>query len=77
MTVRPWSETQSFADGQKRPRRHQLDYTIHWPELWSVDFPAASWNQDDSAAGDASSASLLEAELRAVLVTAAPATSVT
>jgi hypothetical protein len=33
--------------------RHQFDYTIQWPEPRSVHFAAASWNQDDLAAGDA------------------------
>ena len=41
-TVRPWSRTQPFADRQNPLQCHLLDYTIHSPELRSVDFTAAA-----------------------------------
>jgi DNA-directed RNA polymerase specialized sigma24 family protein len=52
MSVRHWARTQPFAGCRDLPRRHQLDYTIYWDELRSVDSAAASWNQDDPAAGE-------------------------
>ena len=39
-------------------QRHHFDYTFHCSELQSVDFTAASWHEHDSAAVDATSASL-------------------
>jgi len=53
MTVRPWSRTQPFAGRPKPPQRHQLDYTIHWLELRSVDFTAAVEDNFFLRAGDA------------------------
>jgi len=65
MTVRHWSRVQRFAGRQKTPQRHQLDYTIHWPELRSVEFTAAPNDNSFLLAGDASSASFSEGELAA------------
>jgi hypothetical protein len=56
MTVRPWSRTQPFAGRQKAPQRHQLDYTIQWLELRSVDFTAAVEDNFFLRAADATSA---------------------
>ena len=72
MSVRPWSRTKPFAGRQKAPQRHQLDYTIHWPELRSVDFTAAAEDNFFLRSVDASEASLLDGEMQSVFYTAAP-----
>jgi hypothetical protein len=41
------------AGRQKPPQRHQLDYTIQWLELRSVDFTAAAEDKFFLRAGDA------------------------
>jgi hypothetical protein len=69
MTVRPWSRTQPFAGRQKLPQRHQLDYTIHWPELRSVDFTAAAEDNFFLRAGDATAISKQIAKLASVAIT--------
>jgi hypothetical protein len=69
MTVRPWSPTRPFAGRPKPPQRHQLDYTIHWPELRSVDFTAAAEDNFFLRAGDATNRRTKWLFVRAVLFT--------
>jgi hypothetical protein len=71
MSVRPWSQAPPLAGRQELPQRYQLDYTIHRPELRSVDSPAALNDNFVLRAGDATSASLRNDEMRSVLYTAA------
>lgn len=53
-------------------KRHQLDYTIHWPELRSVDYTDAPTSSFHLRAVDASAASATDGKMSAVGATAAP-----
>jgi hypothetical protein len=50
----------------KPPLCHQLEYTFHWPELWSVDFTAAAEGNSFLVAGDATAVSKESGYLPAV-----------
>jgi hypothetical protein len=65
-SVRPWSQTQAFEGRQKPPLRHQLDYTICWPVLRSVNCTAAPNANLQLQAADATAASLSDGEVSAV-----------
>jgi len=55
-----------FPGPTKRLQRHQLDYTIQWPELRSVGFTAAVNEIPDLQEVDATEASLISGQMRAV-----------
>jgi len=57
------------AARKKPPQRHQLDHTIHWPELLSMDITAAAKDSSSLQAVDATSRTKECAKLQAVIPT--------
>ena len=54
---------------QKPPRRHRSEYTIHWPELWSVENTAAAKDKSFVLAVDATACAKPTAKFAAVAIT--------
>ena len=70
-SVRPWSRIPPLAGREELPQRHQLDYTICWPVLRSVNCTAAPNANLQLQADDATDASLSGGGMRSVGTTEA------
>ena len=68
-SVRPWSRTPPLAGREELPQRHQLDYTIHWPELRSVDCTAAPNANLQLQADDATACTMQTGKVASVAIT--------